>query len=191
MRRMVSRALPALAGAGLFALASPLAALAEEVPPFGPALGEKAPVVRTFNMKITGAVKKEVTGKKGDGKTGLIGQCKPTTWANFGVQVGTTMGTEQAGIAVITKGNIATGATGTFALERVYVDYFSVEAGTISTARYGGPGVLTITTHDGTAGHRRMIGAIKGTGLKGLDDAKGKTIDVEASFDMDFSCGVL
>jgi hypothetical protein len=192
MRRTIGRALSGLAGAGLLALASPSAALAEDVPPFGPPLGVKAQVVRAFSMKITGAVKKDVTGKKGDGKTGLIGQCNPASWANFGVQVGTAMGTEQAGIAVITRDKIATGATGTFPLDKVYVDWFSMEGGTISAPRYGGPGVLTITTHDGSAGHRRMIGAIKGTGLAGLDgDAKGKKIDVEASFDMDFSCGVL
>ncbi len=46
MRPMVSRALLGLAGAGLFALASPPAALAEDVPPFGPPLGAKAQVVR-------------------------------------------------------------------------------------------------------------------------------------------------
>jgi hypothetical protein len=187
---MARGALSGLAG-GLLALASPSVATAEDVPPFGPPLGAKAHVVRSFAMKITGAVKKDVTGKKGDGKTALVGQCKPTTWANFGIHVGSAMDAEQAGIAVITKGKIATGATGTFKLDKVYVDWFSMAGGAISTARYGGPGVLTITTHDGSPGRRRMVGSIKGSGLEGLDDAKGKTIDVEASFDMDFSCGVL
>jgi hypothetical protein len=171
-------------------LLAPPAAMAGELPPFGPAMGEQADVVRSFHMKTTGSVAKEVTGKKGDGKTGLIGRCNPATWANFGVQQGTPMGGDQAGIAVITKGKIETGATGKFALDRVYVDFFLIDGANISSYRFGGPGVLTITTHDASPGKRRMIGTIQGSKLKGLEEAKGKTIDVEASFDMEFSCGV-
>lgn len=187
-KRRSAGALSGLAGAGLLALAWP--AGAEEVPPFGPPLGGKAYVVRSFAMKVTGGVKKEVAGKKGDGKTALVGQCQPTTWANFGIHVGGAMDAEQAGIAVITKGPIATGATGTFKLDKVYVDWFSIRGQAIDSARYGGPGVLTLTTHEASPGRRRMAGTIRGTRLEGLDDAKGKSIDVEASFDMDFSCGV-
>lgn len=164
-------------------------ATAGDVPPFGPGLGEKADVVRAFQMKTTGSVAKEVTGEKGDGKTGLIGQCKPTTWANFGVQHGTSMG-DQAGIAVITKGMIETGATGKFELDKIYVDFFSIDGANVASYRFAGTGVLTLTTHDASPGKRRMIGTIQGSKLKGLDDAKDKSIDVVASFDMEFSCGV-
>jgi hypothetical protein len=45
-------------------------------------------------------------------------------------------------------------------------------------------------THDATPGKRRMTGTIVGTKLGGLEKFNGKFIDVTASFDMDFSCGV-
>lgn len=179
-----------LAVVGMMALALPVA-IAKDLPPFGPEFGERADVVRSFHMKTTGSVAREVTGKKGDGKTGLIGRCNPAMFANFGVHQGGPMDSAQAGIAVITKGKIATGATGKFDLSTVYVDYFIIEGSNISSYRFGGPGVMTITTHDATPGKRRMIGTIQAAKLEGLDqEAKGKTIAVEASFDMEFSCGV-
>ena len=180
----------AIVGTGLLGLVHPVTGGAQDLPPFGPALGQKADVVRTFKLKATGAVTKEVTGKKGDGRTGLTGQCNPASWANFGIQVGSSMATEQASIAVVTKGNIGTGATGEFKLDKIYVDFVSIQGSTIQSFRFAGPGVLTLTTHDGSPGKRRMIGSIRGSKLNGLDDAAGKLIDVEAAFDMDFSCGV-
>jgi hypothetical protein len=188
MRRCIGNDPLSLAAAAL--LVSCLPVMAADVPPFGPGLGEKADVVRAFQMKITGSVAKEVTGKKGDGRTALVGQCKPTTWANFGIQHGSAMAGNQAGIAVVTKGKIETGATGKFELEKIYVDLFSIDGANVQSFRFAGPGVLTLTTHDGSPGKRRMIGTIQGAKLKGLDDAKDKSIGVEASFDMDFSCGV-
>jgi len=165
---------------------SPIQATAEEVPPFGPPLGAKAEVVRSFSMKTTGALALDVVGTLGDGKTGLMGLCKPTTWANFGIEVGSAMGPEKASVTIITKGRIATGATGTFKLDKVYVDYASIKGQSLKTAHYGGPGVLVLTTHDAAPGQRRMVGTITGKGLKG----DGGKVDVVASFDMDFSCGV-
>jgi hypothetical protein len=179
-----------LAVVGLMALELPVA-IAKDLPPFGPDLGEQADVVRSFHMKTTGSVAREVTGKKGDGRTGLIGRCNPAMWANFGIHQGTPMDANQAGIAVITKGKIATGATGTFPLDQVYVDFFLIDGANISSYRFGGRGVLTITTHDASPGSRRMIGTIQASKLEGLDhEAKGKSIGVQASFDMEFSCGV-
>jgi hypothetical protein len=43
-------------------------ATAKDVGPSGPSLGAKADVVRTFTMKVSGAVTAEVKGKKGDEK---------------------------------------------------------------------------------------------------------------------------
>jgi hypothetical protein len=178
-----------LATIGLATLALPVAA--GDVPPFGPALGEKADVVRAFHMKTTGFVAKEVTGKKGDGKTALVGQCKPTTWANFGIHQGGPMDDQQAGFAIITKGKIETGATGKFPLDKVYVDFFITDGAKMASWRFAGTGLLTLTTHDASPGKRRMIGTVQGTKLVGLEDeAKGKAIEMEASFDMEFSCGV-
>jgi hypothetical protein len=189
MPRTVRIALLGLACAWLAGSPAPVAA-AEDLPPFGPPLGVKADVVRSFSMKTTGGMALAVTGAKGDGKTGLLGQCKPTLWANFGVEVGRTFDTEKSGITVVTKDKIATGATGPFQLTRLDVERLELKGASLLSSRYTGPGVLVITTHDGTPGRRRMVGTISGKGLKGRDDAEGKTIDVEASFDMDFSCGV-
>lgn len=180
--------LPALACAALACWPRP--ATADDVPPFGPPVGVKADVVRSFALKTTGGLALAATGAKGDGKTGLIGLCKPTTWANFGVEVGTSFGVEKTGIAVITKGKIATGATGTFPLDKVYVDHLALKGQELVSDSFAGPGTLVITVHDGTPGHRRLVGTITGKKLKGKAGEKPATVDVEASFDMDFSCGV-
>jgi hypothetical protein len=50
--------------------------------------------------------------------------------------------------------------------------------------------MLKLTVHDASPGKRRMTGTIVGTKLEGEDELSGKFIDVTASFDMDFSCGV-
>jgi hypothetical protein len=170
-------------------LLAPAATLGDDLPPFGPPLGAKADVVRSFTMKLTGAVKKTVTGAKGDGKTGLVGQCKPTTWSNFGIAVGSSMSAEQAGVYLITKGTIATGATGAFPLSKVMVELFTMSGQSIESLTFSGPGELVITAHDGTPGRRRLVGTITGKKLK-ESGSPGKAVDVEASFDMDFSCGV-
>jgi hypothetical protein len=161
------------------------AGIAEDVGPFGPPLGAKALVVRTFSMKISGAVAAEVKGEKSDERTGLIGQCKPTTFANFGILHGTSY--EQAEISVVSKDPIKTGVTGDIKLDKIWVRLFDLNN---DERKFGGKGILKLTVHDAVAGKRRMTGTIVGTKLEGLDKLGGKLIDVTASFDMDFSCGV-
>jgi hypothetical protein len=56
--------------------------------------------------------------------------------------------------------------------------------------KFGEKGMLKLTVHDASPGKRRMTGTIVGTKLEGEDELSGKFIDVTASFDMDFSCGV-
>jgi len=159
--------------------------MAEEVGPFGPSLGAKAQVVRTFTMKTTGAVAVEVKGEKGDEKTGLIGQCNPTMFANFGILHGSLY--EEAEIAIISKDPIKTGMTGEVKLDKIYVRFSDLKN---DERRFGGKGMLKLTVHEAAAGKRRMTGTIVGTKLEGLEKLEGKFIDVTASFDMDFSCGV-
>jgi hypothetical protein len=161
-------------------------ARADEVGPYGPPLGVKADVVRSFTLKTSGAVTKEVNGRKGDGQTGLRGQCDPKTFANFGVEKGSLLG-EQAEVAIVTRDPIATGATGEFRLDKVYVRFFDDANG---ERRFGGPGKLTLTVHEAAAGRRRLSGAITGAKLEGFDTQRGKRLDVTATFDLDFSCGV-
>ena len=160
-------------------------ATAADVGPFGPSLGAKADVVRTFTMKVSGAVTAEVKGKKGDEKSGLVGQCNPTMFANFGILHGSSY--EGAEISIVSKDPIKTGVTGDIKLDRIWVRFFDLKN---DERKFGGKGMLTLTVHDATPGKRRMTGTIVGTKLEGLEKLNGKFIDVTASFDMDFSCGV-
>jgi len=160
-------------------------ATAEDVGPFGPSAGGKADVVRSFTMKVSGAVTAEVKGKKGDEKTGLLGQCKPTMFANFGILHGSSY--EQAEISIVSQDPIKTGMTGDIKLDKIWVRFFDLKN---EERKFGGKGLLKLTVHDASPGKRRMTGTIVGTKLGGLEKFNGKFIDVTASFDMDFSCGV-
>jgi len=161
-------------------------ATAEDIGPFGPSIGVKADVVRTFAMKVTGAVTAEVNGKKGDEKTGLVGQCKPTMFANFGILHGSSY-EEQAEISIVSKDPIKTGMTGDIKLNKIWVRFFDLKN---KERKFAGKGLLQLTVHDATAGKRRMTGTIVGKKLEGLGKLEEKFIDVTSSFDMDFSCGV-
>jgi hypothetical protein len=160
-------------------------ALAQDVGPFGPPLGVKAPVVRSFTMTTTGVVSTEIKGGKGDEKTGLIGGCKPTMFANFGILHGTSF--EQSEITIVSRDPIPTGMTGDIKLDRIWVRFYDPNN---DERKFGGKGTMKLTTHEATPGKRRMIGSITGTKLEGFDKLAGKFIDVTAAFDMDFSCGV-
>ena len=176
-----------LALATTLLLAGPsVSAETEDPGPHGPGLGT-ADVVRSFTLKTTGAVTKEVKGKKDDGKTGLIGLCDPKMFANFGIEYGRMMDREKAAIAWITVDPIETGATGEFKLATIDVSFFDL---THRDRRFVGPGTLKLTVHNASSGNRRMSGTVAGTKLDGLDSQKGKTLDITASFDLDFSCGV-
>jgi hypothetical protein len=161
-------------------------ATAGDVGPFGPSLGSKADVVRAFDMKVSGAMTAEVKGKKGDEKTGLVGQCNPTMFANFGI-IHESSSYEQAEISIVSKDPIKTGMTGDIKLDKIYVRFSDLKN---VERRFGGKGVLKLTVHDAAPGKRRMTGTVVGTKLEGLQKLEGKFIDVTASFDMDFSCGV-
>jgi hypothetical protein len=50
-------------------------------------------------------------------------------------------------------------------------------------------GTLTLATHDPSKGRRRMIGR-SSPESEPLDNLQSKPVDVEAAFDVDFSCGV-
>lgn len=160
-------------------------ASAEDVGPFGPPMGAKADVVRAFAMKVSGAMTAEVKGKKGDGKTGLVGQCNPAMFANFGILHGSLYENEE--ITILSKDPIKTGTTGEIKLDKIWVRFSDLKN---DERKFGGKGTLKLTAHDSAPGKRRMTGTIVGTRLEGLEKLNGKFIDVTASFDMDFSCGV-
>jgi len=184
MKRKMLNATVCSMCAGLLGILGSLAG-AEEVGPFGPSLGAKAMVVRTFHMKTSGAVEAEVKGEKGDEETGLIGQCKPTMFANFGILHGSLY--DQAEIAIVSQDAIKTGMTGDIKLDKIYVRFSDLKN---DERKFGGKGLLKLTTHEAASSKRRMTGTIVGTKLKGFGQLEGKFIDVTASFDMDFSCGV-
>src|SRR3989337_4188737 len=160
-------------------------ATAGDVGPFGPSAGGKADVVKAFSMKVSGAVTAEVKGKKGDEKTVLVGQCKPTMFANFGILHGSSY--DQAEITIMSEDPIKTGMTGDIQLDKIWVRFFDLKN---DERKFGGKGILKLTVHDATLGKRRMTGTIVATKLGGLEKLKGKFIDVTASFGMDFSWGV-
>lgn len=163
-------------------------ASAEDVGQFGPPLGVKAMVVRTFSMKTTGAIAKEVKGSKGDGETALVGQCNPSMFANFGILRENS--DERAQITIVSTDPIKTGMTGDIYLDKVYVEFFNMKDMTDLGREFGGKGLMKLTVHDASPGKRRMTGTIIGKKLEGHGDLNGKFIGVTASFDMDFSCGV-
>lgn len=161
-------------------------AWAADVGPFGPPLGSKAKVIKSFNMKTSGALAMEVKAGKDDEKTGLIGQCNPAMFANFGIlQDGTY---DQAEITIVSKDPIKTGMTGEIKLDKVWVRFMDLKSG---ERMFGGKGVLKLSAHEAAKAKRRMTGTIVGTKLEGSAALSGKSIDVTAAFDMEFSCGVL
>lgn len=160
---------------------------AAEVGPFGPPLGVLAPVVREATLQTSGAVTGTFSGKSGDDVTGLRGQCKPTMWANFGIDL--PPGDYYRLQATLTsRDEIKTGATGEFPLDSLVIEFTTQD---MDTLQFKGRGVLKLTTHDATPGHRRMVGTMSGKGLEGRQEAEGKKLDATVTFDMDFSCGLV
>ena len=79
------------------------------------------------------------------------------------------------------------GATGTFDVE--WVAYWYPGLGLPSRNTFEGSGSLEITRHDaGRTGGRRMAGRLIATGLQDID---GNGVDVDVSFDMGGSCGMI
>jgi len=161
-----------------------------ELGPYGPALGVRAPVVRSVEAKTTGEVTGTFAGAKGDDVTGLLGLCNPKNFANFMLTMPGGKDYDEVWVTNMSKGAIGTGATGTFKLDYVEITFRKMTSNDFIQREFRGPGTLTLTTHDAAPEHRHMVGTMEGKGLKGRDDEEGKTLDLEVSFDMDSSCGV-
>lgn len=159
---------------------------AAELGPFGPNLGVVADVVRSATLTTSGAVTTTITGTSADDDTGLRGQCNPSMWANFGIDLPPGH-YYRVQVTLTSKDAIPTGATGEFPLDRLDVEFTTED---IDSLQFVGPGTLTLTTHDATPGQRHMVGTMSGTGLEGRQEAEGQTLDATLAFDMDFSCGV-
>ena len=156
---------------------------------WGPQLGQ-AHVVRSLTIKASGGMNETFTGTKEDGKTTLSGECKPDLFANLSLDIGESLG-DRAGIAFATEDPIMIGQTGEIDLDWVMVDSVKINNADVQSKRFkSDDGTLTITQHDPTKGSRRMTGTIVAKNLEPLDGAQGPPVNVEASFDMDFSCGV-
>ena len=156
---------------------------------YGPSLGQ-AHVVRSLTIKTSGGVKETLTGKKGDGKTTLSGECKPDLFANLSFDIGESLG-DRAGIAFATRNPIMIGQTGEIDLNWVIFDSVKIDKADVQSKRFkNDDGTLTLTVHDPTKGSRRMTGTIVGKNLLPLDGLQAQPVNVEASFDADFSCGV-
>jgi len=169
--------------------ASTSSSQSDDVGLYGPGLGE-ADVLRSLTIKVSGGVNAEVSGKKGDGKTSLGGECDPSMFANLSFNIGTTMG-DRMGVAFVSEDPIATEQTGEIALDWVLLDSAKIKASDIDLKRFkSDDGTLTITTHNASAGNRRMTGMFVAKNLEPLDGLDSPPVDVEVHFDSEFSCGV-
>ncbi|MCG6860024.1 MAG: hypothetical protein LJE70_01860 [Chromatiaceae bacterium] len=158
--------------------------------PYGPPLGVRARVVRSVEVKTDGAVSGTFSGSREQDVTGLQGLCNPDTFANFMLAMPGGKDYDEVWVTNMSKRAIGTGETGEFPLDYIEVT-FRRTSGEFIQREFRGPGTLTLTTHDADPAHRRMIGTMAATGLRGRDDSDAdKTLDVSMSFDMDSSCGV-
>ena len=158
---------------------------------YGPGLNQ-VHAVRTLTIKITGGLTETISGKKEDGRTTLGGGCKPDLFANLTFDTG-GMFDDQGGIAFASNDPIKRGQTGEIGLNWVMITMFKMNKGTgqPESKRFkSDDGTLILTTHDPSKGHRRMVGTILAKDLQPLDGLKSKPVDVEAAFDVSFSCGV-
>jgi hypothetical protein len=158
---------------------------------YGPGL-KQVHVVRSLTVRITGGLTETISGKKEDGHTTLAGGCKPDMFANLGFDTGGLFD-DQGGIGFVTNDPITLGQTGEIDLDWVMITMFKLNTGKgePESKRFKSDGgTLTLTTHDPSKGRRRMVGTIVARNLEPLDELQSKPVDVEAAFDVDFSCGV-
>lgn len=143
--------------------------------------------VRSFTVRLTGAVDTIFTGSEREGSAGLGGQCAPgSPAARLDLRDVTDLGYEggSRSVGLVTEGPVGTGETGTFPLRRLeYTDGRTLPP-VIYDARSG---ELEITLHDAGAASRRMKGSVRGTNLR---NAQRDSIDLEMEFDINFACGV-
>lgn len=161
--------------------------------PYGPALGAKAYVVRSVTVKTSGDVSGEFSGTKGEKGTYLSGLCNPESFANFMLALPGGDQWDEIWVTNYSKGRIGTTETGTFKLSWVEVTFQKYAEGEFTIRKFKGPGTMTLTTHDAAPDNRRMVGTMEGSGLEELTltgKNTGKKVDLQVSFDMDFSCGI-
>ena len=181
--------LPGCSGNDTTETSSDSSATSDDPGLYGPSLGQ-AHVVRSLTIKISGGMNETLTGAKEDGKTTLSGECKPDLFANLALDIGEPLG-DRAGIAFVTEDPIMIGQTGEIDLDWVMVDSVKINNADVESKRFKSDGgTLTLTVHDPSKGSRRMTGMIVAKDLQPLDGIQAQPVNVEASFDMDFSCGV-
>jgi hypothetical protein len=154
------------------------------VGPFGPSLGEKAPVVDSASLTTTGEVAIVTRATSADGQTSLFGQCDPTRFANFGVEMKSDK-YARIEVTLTSAKPIPTGTTGEFRLPVLDVTFTTPS---YDQQVFRGPGTLTLTRHDASSRARRMVGTMSGQALK--RSGGGGTLDATFEFDLAFSCGV-
>ena len=158
---------------------------------YGPGLGE-VHVVRSLSIKVSGGLNETITGAQADGETTLGGECRPDMFANLTFDTGSMM-SDSAGVAFVTVDPITAGQTGDIDLDWVMFTQNKVGNNEFISMRFMNNeegGTLKLTTHNTARGSRRFTGLIRATNLQPLDGLESPPIDVEASFDADFSCGI-
>ncbi|MCC6219611.1 MAG: hypothetical protein IT291_00035 [Deltaproteobacteria bacterium] len=141
--------------------------------------------VKSLTVKVAGAMQQEFAITAEDSAS-LNGTCNPDMWANFGIQF-RSPGYSWLAVTLMTKEAIQTGQTGDIPLDWIDFSYFDEQNNSVT---YKGKGTFNISEHIGKASDRRLKGILKGTKLEGQSGAEGKNIDLEAEFDLNYSCGV-
>lgn len=164
--------------------------VAEDPGEYGPGLSQ-VHVVRSLTIKVSGGLDETITGNKAAEHTTLAGECKPDMFANLSFDTGSMM-SDSAGVAFATVDPITTGQTGDIDLEWVMFTQNKVGNNEFIAMRFMNDegGTLTISTHNTARGSRRLTGVIRGKNLEPRDGLESPPIDLEASFDADFSCGI-
>ncbi len=145
-----------------------------------------ASVVRSAVLETTGAIAGRFVAPA-DETTVLRGNCPTDMWANFGIQFNHP-DYQWLAVTVMTKDPIAAGQTGAIRFDWLDVSFLTRD---IDSLFFKGPGTLEITRHDAAPGRRRMTGVMRGEGLKGNQEAAGKSLDARFEFDLNFSCGIV
>lgn len=151
--------------------------------------------VDAVTVRVTGGADASIALR--DKEVSLSGGCDGNSPISLGFHRGTPAEADWFRLGFDTTEPVGTGETGTFGLDAIRWDNgtFVHHVGGSDVRvpdRFAGTGTLTVTTHDATmahsmAGARRLTGTLRADNLTNKD---GKTVRLEAEFDVHLSCGV-
>lgn len=154
----------------------------------GHPIDESSP--RWFRVHATGDVETAVHVSNPQ----MTGGCSGSSPFSLGLLQSDPTREDYAYLSFSTQGAVATGAVGEFALSELKWDFGSVSPENMPPElnirvpnRFSGTGTLELTSHIASPELRRMTGVIH---AEGLTNHPGQSVDIEASFGVDWSCGI-